>query len=215
MSPRRSTRPSDRIGSDAALRLALLVTLLIAPGALAAQGQHKGGRTAPAFAAPAQARQFDFLIGQWELTVRPKVSGLAARIHGSPRLLGTWKAWKAFDGFGIEDELRIVDASGNPASLSHALRVFDGAARHWTITSLDVYRTRFSTATAEWKNGEMVSTNPGTDSEGKPMVVRSRFHAITPNSFRYQQDRSSDAGRTWNEGVLRIEAKRVGATAPR
>jgi len=168
-----------------------------------------------AFAAPAQARQFDFLIGQWELTVTPKVSGLAARIHGAPRLLGTWKAWKAFDGFGIEDELRIVDASGNPASLSHALRVFDAAARHWTITSLDVYRTRFSAATAEWKNGEMVTTNSGTDSEGKPMLVRSRFHAITPNSFRFQQDRSADAGRTWNEGILKIAAQRVAATAPR
>lgn len=191
----------------------LLAVVLATPGAVSAQ--HKGGRAAPALSAPREATQFDFLIGQWELTVTPKVSGLAARIHGSPRLLGTWKAWKAFDGFGIEDELRIVDASGNPSSLSHALRVFDASGRHWAITSLDVYRTRFSTATAEWKNGQMISTSNGTDAEGKPMVMRSRFHAITPNGFRFQQDRSTDAGRTWNEGVLRIEAKRAAAVAPR
>lgn len=191
----------------------LLAVLLATPGALAAQ--HKGDRAAPALSAPREATQFDFLIGQWELTVTPKVSGLAARIHGSPRLLGTWKAWKAFDGFGIEDELRIIDASGNPSALSHALRVFDASGRHWAITSLDVYRTRFATASAEWKNGEMISTSNGTDAEGKPMVVRSRFHAITASRFRFQQDRSTDAGRTWNEGVLRIEAKRVAAVAPR
>lgn len=191
-----------------------LVIALAAPASLPAQ-HRAGGPPTPAFAAPREATQFDFLIGQWELVVMPKVSGLAARIHGAPRLLGTWKAWKAFDGFGIEDELRIIDASGNPSSLSHTLRVFDPTARRWTMTALDVYRTRFSAATAEWGNGEMVSTHNSTDSEGKPMVVRSRFHAITAGSFRYQQDRSSDGGRTWNEGVLKIDAKRVAPAAPR
>jgi hypothetical protein len=47
------------------------------------------------------------------------------------------------------------------------------------------------------------------------VLIRSRFHAITPTSFRFQQDRSSDNGRTWADGVLKIEAKRVAATAPR
>lgn len=191
-----------------------LVTGLATPAILRAQHKEDRPRT-PAFAAPREAAQFDFLIGQWELVIRPKVSGLAARIHGSPRLLGTWKAWKAFDGFGIEDELRIIDASGNPSSLSHAVRVFDPAAGRWTMTALDVYRTRFSTATAEWRNGEMVSTSTSTDSEGKPVLVRSRFHGITPSSFRYQQDRSSDGGHTWNEGVLKMEAKRVAPAAAR
>lgn len=191
-----------------------LVFVLAAPATLPAQ-HRAGGTTTRALAAPREAAQFDFLIGEWELLVRPKVSGLAARIHGAPRLLGTWKAWKAFDGFGIEDELRIIDASGNPSSLSHTVRVFDAAARRWTMTALDVYRTRFSAATAVWQNGEMVSTHEGTDAEGKPMVVRSRFLDITAGSFRYQQDRSSDGGRTWNDGVLTIDAKRVAPAAAR
>ncbi|HST00972.1 MAG TPA: hypothetical protein VLJ84_04875 [Usitatibacter sp.] len=40
--------------------------------------------------AAAQEKQFDFLIGQWDVEVRPKVSGIAAAIHGekySPLLL--------------------------------------------------------------------------------------------------------------------------------
>ena len=195
------------------LQSLMLCSMLILPPV--ASAQHPGGRAAPAVTAPREAAQFDFLIGQWELIVTPRVSGLAARIHGAPRLLGTWKAWKAFDGFGIEDELRIVDGSGNPSSLSHALRVYNSAERKWSISGLDVYRTRFSSSAAEWKDGAMTSTNSGTDAEGKPVLIHSRFHAITPTSFRFQQDRSSDNGRTWTEGVLKIEAKRVAATAPR
>jgi hypothetical protein len=158
--------------------------------------------------APAEAKQFDFLVGEWEVVVRPKASGLAQRIHGSPRILGTWKAWRALDGWGIEDDLKLMDGSGNPTTLSHSVRVYDATARRWSQTSLDVYRGRFTTATAEWRDAEMVLTSRGTDQEGKPFVTRTRYYDITATSFKFQQDRSYDDGRTWDEAVLRIEAKR-------
>jgi hypothetical protein len=185
-------------------------------GPTMSRAQHGGGGPAPKAATPApEVSQFEFLVGQWELVVRPKVSSLAARIHGAPRLVGTWKAWRSFDGFGLEDEIRIVDGSGNPMSLSRGFRIYDPATARWNLTSLDVYRARFGSATAEWKNGEMVSTGSGMDQEGKPVMNRTRFYQITPTSFRMQQDRSSDGGRTWTEGLLTIEAKRVAATATR
>jgi hypothetical protein len=193
-----------------------LLLLSLAVPASASNAQHAaGGAAPPAFSAPREANQYDFLIGQWELTVIPRATGLAARIHGAPRLLGTWKAWRAFDGFGIEDELRIVDGSGNPSALSHSLRVFNAGERRWNVTSLDVYRARTSSATGEWLNGQMQLTGRGTDTEGKPQITRTRFHTITPTTFRFQQDRSSDDGKTWTEAIIRIEAKRVSATAAR
>jgi hypothetical protein len=76
-------------------------------------------------------------------------------------------------------------------------------------------RGRFTSAGAEWRDGAMVVTSQDTDPEGRPALLRTRFHGITATGFRVQQDRSLDGGRTWNEGVLRIEAKRVAATAPR
>ena len=179
-----------------------------------ASAQHPGGG-ATASTAPAEARQFDFLIGHWELVVRPKVTTLAARIHGAPKLLGTWKAWRAFDGFGIEDELRIVDASGNPTSLGTSMRAWSVGERRWLVTTLDAYRGRMTSASAEWRGTEMVLTGRGTDAEGKPTLLRTRFFAITPAAFRFQQDRSSDEGKTWDEGVLKIDAKRIAAAAPR
>lgn len=194
-------------------RLALLA-LAAMPSLLVAQ-QHSGGSAPRSQSAPAEARQFDFLIGQWDLTVKPLVNSLAAKIHGAPRMLGTWKAWRAFDGWGVEDELRIIDGSGNPASLSHALRVYDPNTKQWAQTVLDVYRTKFSSVNAEWTGTEMTMTSKGTDAEGKPTLLRTRFFNITPTSFQWQQDRSTDDGKKWTEGTLKIDAKRVAATAPR
>ena len=197
-----------------------MIRYLVALGVLsgvtsAARAQHGGAAGAATVAAP-EARQFDFLVGQWELDVRPKgPGGLAERIHGAPRLKGSWKAWRAFDGFGIEDELRIIDESANPRSLTHTLRVYDPAAKRWSQTGLDVYRTRFASATAEWQGGEMRITSRGTDAAGKTVLSRSRFYEITPTGFRFQQDRSEDDGKTWTENLIRITAKRVAATAPR
>lgn len=200
-------------------RLAVLtLALSLTAGALRAQhgGSAAGGASArPASVAPKEAAQLAFLIGQWELTVRPKASGLGQRIHGVPKLLGTWKAWRALDGFGIEDELRIIDASGNPTTLSHSVRVFDAAQTKWTQSTLDVYRGRWTTSTGTFANGVLTLRSVGRDAEGKPYVQRARFHDITATSFKYQADRSEDGERTWDEGVLRMEAKRVAASAPR
>jgi hypothetical protein len=161
-------------------------------------------------AAPAEAKQFDFLLGQWELEVHPKVSGLAAMIHGTPRLVGTWKAWRAADG--IEDETRIVDASGNPTSLSRAQRIYAAAEGLWKISGHDVTRGRSSEATGKWQDGEMHVDGYFTDADGKTLT-RTRYYGISADGFHTQQDRSSDNGQTWEEGSLTIDAKRVAATA--
>lgn len=193
-------------------RVVALVLAAFVPTIVSAQ-QHDGGATAST--APAEARQFDFLIGQWELVVRPKVSTLAARIHGAPKLLGTWKAWRAFDGFGVSDDLRIVDGSGNPTALGSSMRAWSTQERRWLVSTFDAYRGRMTSATAEWRGNEMVVSGRGTDAEGKPSLLRTRFIGITPTAFRFQQDRSSDDGKTWEEGILKIDAKRVAASASR
>jgi len=190
-----------------------LVTLLVALSTTAG-AQHGGG--GPGLqSAPAEAAQFAFLVGQWELVVKPNASTLAMKIHGVPKLAGTWKAWRAFDGFGVEDELRITDASGNPRSLSHAMRYYDSAAKRWTTSTLDVYRGVFTTSTANWRDGKMTVTSRGVDGEGKAYVARATYSDITPTSFRFRQDRSMDDGQTWTEGILTIDAKRVAASASR
>ena len=118
-------------------------------------------------------------------------------------------------GWGVEDEMRIIDGSGNPISLAHTLRIFDPTARAWTVATLDVYRARLTQGTGEWRDGEMQLTARGTDVEGRAYMSRTRYYDIKANGFKFQQDRSLDGGRNWTEGTLRIEAKRVAAVAPR
>jgi len=188
------------------LALALVLSLPVASFAQQASAAPVG------VSAPAEAKQFDFLLGQWEIDVHPKVSGLAAMIHGTPRLVGTWKAWRSADGLGVEDEMRIVDASGNPISLSRAQRVYAVAEGIWKINGHDVTRGRSSAATGKWQDGEMHVDGNFTDVDGKTLT-RTRYYGITADGFHMQQDRSSDNGQTWEEGSLTIDAKRVAATA--
>lgn len=192
----------------------LLLILPLASFSPAVALSQRSGGAAQSTVAP-EASQFDFLIGLWEVTVTPKPVGLAQRIHGAPRLAGTWKAWRTATGGGIEDELRIVDRSGNPVSLTRATRSFDVARKRWTQTLLDVNRGRSTAAEGTGTTGAITLTGRGTDAEGKPIMLRRRFFDITPTSFTYQTDQSTDGGRTWDEGVLKMEARRVAAVAPR
>ena len=164
---------------------------------------------------PAEAHQFDFLVGAWELDVQQKVSGLAAMIHGTPHFVGSWKAWSAFDQRGLEDEMRILDASGNPIWLIRSLRVFDRGAAKWTVVGLDAYRAKASNSTARWQDAQMRVDGNGTNGEGKPYLARTRFFDISKDAFRMSQDRSYDNGQTWDEAYITIDAKRTAATAAR
>src|SRR5262249_44681330 len=193
----------------------LLGTMMFVFAAHDASAQHDGTSAAPAPSTPAEARQFDFLLGQWEVDVKPKVGGLAAMIHGSPKLSGSWKAWRALDGLGVEDELRIADGSGNPMSLSQALRVFDRNQGRWAIVGVDAYRARISNSTAQWQEGEMRVTGNGVDNEGKTYLSRTRYYDIGADAFRMQQDRLYDDGQSWDEATLVIDARRVAAAASR
>jgi hypothetical protein len=199
------------IRTEIPMRLHLLALALIV--SLPLRGVAQQAPAGPvAVAAPAEAKQFDFLLGQWELEVHPKVSGLAAMIHGTPRLVGTWKAWRVAHGPGIEDEMRIVDASGNPISSSRAQRVYADAQGLWTISGQDLTRGRTSSAKGKWQDGEMHVDGHFADA-GREILTRTRFYGITADAFHMQQDRSTDNGQTWENGSLTIDAKRVAATA--
>lgn len=191
----------------------IAIALFAAP---LAHAQHAAaGGAIPATTAPAQARQFDFLIGSFEVTLTPKVNGIAAMIHGTPHLAGTWKGWRALDGFGVDDELRIVDGSGNPRSLSQAMRVWSPTDARWNIANADAYRGRVSLSSGQFQDGEMRTTGQGVDGEGKSYASRNRYFAIGPDGFKMQQDRSYDDGKTWEEAAIAIEAKRIAAAASR
>ena len=83
-------------------RIALAATLLWLP---------TPARTAPsedAPAPPAEASQFDFLVGTWDIDVTPNIPGIPERVRGR------WTAQKSADGFMVVDEYRIFGDGGAP-----------------------------------------------------------------------------------------------------
>jgi hypothetical protein len=186
--------------------------LIVATRALHAQ--HAGNAPSDPTRAPQEAHQYDFLLGEWTVEAKPLVNSLAAKIHGVPKLVGTWRAWRALDGWGLADEIKLLDASGNPRNVAHALRVVD-ASGHWKQVTVDAYRGAVTQSDGTWDGAAMVITGSGTDDNGKAYRSRIRFSDITPTSFTYRIDRSWDLGKTWSEGVLTITAKRSAATATR
>ncbi len=202
-------------GSQFRTTVAAMLIAASAPTLVDAQPRHNGGSAPQGLQAPKEATQYDFLIGQWELTVKPKAMTLGQKIHGTPKLRGTWKGWRAMEGWGVEDDLRIVDASGNPVALTHFTRLYDATEKKWVVAAADVYRGRIVLSNPIFANGEFQSTSSSTDAAGKPVMTRSRLSKITATSFHFEQDRSEDGGKSWTEGMLVIDAKRTAATAPR
>jgi len=202
-----------RTRSVAPLAFALASIVAAAPPARA---QHGPLATTPdvVTAPPAEAHQFDFLLGDWSLVALPHVSKMVALVHGQPKLGGRWKAWRSVEGFGIEDELRLTTDGGDPALFAHSLRIFDRAARRWSAATVDVYRTRLQTATATWKDGVMETSGESTTDDGHRYLSRARFTAIGRDSFHYELQRSYDGGTTWEDPQIVIEAHRA-APAPR
>jgi hypothetical protein len=163
----------------------------------------------PALASAANG--FDFLLGDWAIDVQVKVSGLAALIHGVPKLSGTLKARRTAQG--IEDELVIVDASGNPRGANRSRRSFDAASGRWSITNSDDYHARQGSAVGRQEEGEM--RIDGSYTEGsETTLTRSRYYAVSADAFRFTQDRSHDNGATWDEGAFAYDARRIAAPSP-
>jgi hypothetical protein len=165
---------------------------------------------AASVAAAPEARQFDFLVGQWQVSGEVKVSGLVAMIHGRPKLAGSWKAWRSADGQGVEDELTLTDASGRLVSATHFTRSYSREENCWKIIGRDADKGALPPATARRQGDEMLVTSSGTTQEGKHYRNRTHYLAITPVGFRMVQDRSYDEGKTWDTGFVTLDVRRSG-----
>ena len=138
------------------------------------------------FGAPAEAKQFDFLLGQWELEVHPKVSSLAAMIHGTPKLVGTWKAWRLPDPVASRTKCAL-STLGQPAILESLATHLRSDARRWKISgarSRQGTHGRSDRAMAERRDAARRKLQRCE----RQTLTRTRYYDITPGQL------SHDAG---------------------
>jgi len=137
---------------------------------------------------------WDWLVGSW--TVRHR--RLKARLAGSTEwdeFDGTSVLWLTLGGLGTVDDNVLELPSGTYRAVG--IRAFDTEAGHWSIWWLDARTPTIEPPVrGNFKDG--VGTFVGDDTfDGRPILVRFVWSAITPTSAHWEQAFSPDGGATW------------------
>jgi len=177
--------------------LALLSLSLIVPRLSAAQGpQDSGPKMSPTESAVPGLRDFDFLVGHWEVHHR-KLKERLAGSHNWVEFEGTLSSQPLMGGYSNVDDL-VLNVPGAPYR-GVALRSLDTKTGQWSIWWLDS-RTPLGPldppVRGSFHNG--VGTFYGDDTfNGKPIRIRFIWSKITPTSCHWEQAFSPDGGKIW------------------
>lgn len=157
--------------------------------------------------APAELGLFAFLVGKWS------GSAQARNPDGTyTEYQFDWIGRYLLDGMAIADEMRMSAADGG-AIQGMSLRFFNSGNNSWTIEFLNFNRSFLR---------KQVNANVGAvTQEGAQIIVsqtgpdggpgREIYTLIDPDHFTYRMDFSAGDAQTWDEGVVKIDMKRVEA----
>ncbi len=132
-----------------------------------------------------QQRQFDFWLGEWDLTWPGQNGGAAG--HGTnniKRILDGCVVEENFDG-GMSMHLRGVSVS-----------LFDARSGKWKQTWVD-NEGGYLDFVGEFRDGQMVLQREAIRPDGAKVLQRMVYKNITSNEFDWSWERSLDGGKTW------------------
>jgi len=130
-----------------------------------------------------QQKQFDFWVGEWELTW-PGEKGAVARGHNSIR--------RTLDGCVVEENFSGGDAMHLRGK---SVSTFDARAGRWKQTWVD-NEGGYLDFTGAFNGGQMVLERAFTRG-GKTIRQRMVFKNIRANELDWSWERSDDGGKTW------------------
>jgi hypothetical protein len=135
-------------------------------------------------AAPEQ-KQFDFWVGDWDLTW-PAEKGNAPD-HGTNRIRRVLDSCVVQESFSGENAMRLRGMS---------LSIFDTRAGKWKQTWVD-NEGAYLDFVGEFKEGQMILVRDATRPDGTKVKQRMVFKNIQANEFDWSWESSTDAGKTW------------------
>lgn len=138
----------------------------------------------------AEARQFDFWIGVWDLTWPAEQTGGEAGSLGR----GRNHVDRLFGDCVIEENFTTDDASFR----GHSVSVFDERAGLWRQTWVDS-SGGYLVFTGQFEDGVKELRTEPAEGDGETRVQRMRFTDITANSIEWAWQGSRDGGETWND----------------
>jgi hypothetical protein len=158
--------------------------------------------------ATAQSRQFDFLIGNWDV--------VATRFKDDGSVLFQYKAkWEATylnDGRMIMDDFKACGPSGEAISSFVTLRTFSETTQRWEMQGLAAFQPAAATEWyGIWQDGEMLLNASGNNADGKTIRNKIRFFEIEKDRFAWSSKTSRDEGISWvlTASLVAVRARSV------
>ena len=151
-------------------------------------------------------RQFDFLIGDWNVKATKFNPGGAALAHYE----ALWSARSLNEGRMIVDDFKALAPDGRPISSFVTLRTYCVEMRRWEMVGLTAMQ---SAGRMEWHgvwvDGEMRIDAVGLDPSGCEVRTRIRFSDISAERFIWASE-SSVSGGPWQKTASLVATRSEG-----
>ncbi len=147
----------------------------------------------PCGASP-EYRQFDFWIGEWDVTANGNRAGESSvqLILGKCVVFENWTGARGMNG--------------------KSFNIYDPAKGKWRQTWVDDFGT-LTEFTGEFKDGVMRFVADTVDARGNKTLRKMTFFPLPEGRVRQLGERSTDGGKTWSADYDLIYAKKKTATA--
>jgi hypothetical protein len=152
-----------------------------------------------------QGRQFDFLIGQWD------VQATRYRPDGSVLLnyRAAWSAQYLNDGRMVMDDFKAYAPTGEVISSFVTLRTYSEVTGRWEMQGLAALQPAVVAEWyGHWHDGEMRLDAIGKTPQGATVKTKIRFFHIQAKQFEWESKMSVDDDVTWMR-VASLTANRV------
>ena len=154
--------------------------------------------------APEELRAFSFLIGKWEGQGRTKIED--GKVAEFPM---RWIGRYILDGMAIADEGHGPGPDGS-AYMGISFRQYDALRRTWIIEFLNVNGSFIRRQVNASTGAVTVSGQDVLITCGSPgMEIREHYRVPDRDHFNYRLDLSTDGGKSWNEGQVEMDFRRV------
>lgn len=148
-------------------------------------------------ALPAESRQFDFWVGEWDVNLRVRqADGSWADQHRSEAMIYPILSGKAVLELWSED--RVEGIKG------YSLRYFDPGRQEWVLwlNWPGMNRSGSTSLSGSFRHGRGEFFSTSTAPDGTETMSRYTFSDITPESLRWDDAFSRDGGTTWTHNWI-------------
>lgn len=141
---------------------------------------------------------FDFIFGRWLIHNRKLVDVADPACKEWVEFEASSEAFPILDGYGHVDRMFVPDPADGVSFEGFTLRLFDPRTGNWKIWWSSTRSPGVLDVPVEGRFRDGVGTFESEDEiGGRPVSVRFEWLTRDPNSPRWQQSFSYDAGRSW------------------